>query len=275
MRALTNWIERHGWHYHDCSEDDALWARRGWLSPQEAQSPEISYEVYVWPRWKRVSAQFEVSQRSLRWSASLWAASLYLKLGGVLNPEWTEKILPGEDCGGFTLPHGQVIEPYRSVESAETGFFWMDGTLHWSIWQATNTWKHTDARWHRGSWTPMDTMFGKTEYRKRSLPWHRISFEMDGITYSPLVSRRISAWRRPRARKVDIRRTIEFYFDAEHLPPKFNGKGENAWDCGDDGIFGVGIETDSLKDAIEKYKLMVMRDRKKYGAPSDLAGAWR
>lgn len=47
------------------------------------------------------------------------------------------------------------------------------------------------------------------------------------------------------------------------------GKGENSWDCGDDGLFGIGGDT--LEDAIGNAVKSVLRDRKRYGHASDAA----
>lgn len=46
------------------------------------------------------------------------------------------------------------------------------------------------------------------------------------------------------------------------------GKGENAWDCGMDGVFGVSGGT--VEEAIGFAVKAVLRDRKRYGGPHDL-----
>lgn len=47
------------------------------------------------------------------------------------------------------------------------------------------------------------------------------------------------------------------------------GKGENSWDCGMDGIFGTGGRT--LHDAIGNVSAAAMRDRDRYGGPHNLS----
>jgi hypothetical protein len=44
------------------------------------------------------------------------------------------------------------------------------------------------------------------------------------------------------------------------------GKGENSWDCGDDGLFGIGGDT--VEDAIGRAVASVLRDRRRYGHAS-------
>lgn len=46
------------------------------------------------------------------------------------------------------------------------------------------------------------------------------------------------------------------------------GKGENSWDCGMDGVFGTGGPT--LERAIGNYVAAVMRERERNGGPHDL-----
>ena len=46
------------------------------------------------------------------------------------------------------------------------------------------------------------------------------------------------------------------------------GKGENSWDCGMDGIFGISGPT--LADAIGNYTKAVLRDRDRHGGPHHL-----
>lgn len=46
------------------------------------------------------------------------------------------------------------------------------------------------------------------------------------------------------------------------------GKGENSWDCGMDGVFGTGGAT--LEEGIGNYVKAVLRNREAYGGPHDL-----
>lgn len=46
------------------------------------------------------------------------------------------------------------------------------------------------------------------------------------------------------------------------------GKGENSWDCGMDGLFGIGGS--SVEDAVANAVRSSLRDRTRYGGPHDL-----
>lgn len=54
-------------------------------------------------------------------------------------------------------------------------------------------------------------------------------------------------------------------FESQSCHQSFMGKGENSWDCGEDGLYGCGSEGSSLEDAITKTVSIVLRNRRKYG----------
>lgn len=51
----------------------------------------------------------------------------------------------------------------------------------------------------------------------------------------------------------------------------FAGKGENGWDCGDDGLCGIGGETP--EEAIGRAVASALKSRGRYGCASHLRGA--
>lgn len=48
------------------------------------------------------------------------------------------------------------------------------------------------------------------------------------------------------------------------------GKGENSWDCGMDGTFGISGNFPTVEDAVAGMVRAVLRDRRKNGGPHDL-----
>jgi DNA (cytosine-5)-methyltransferase 1 len=70
-------------------------------------------------------------------------------------------------------------------------------------------------------------------------------------------------WKRPRwFGRTEIRAWLDIPKGIPHA-----GKGENSWDCGDDGLFGIGGA--SIDDAIENARRSVLRSRERYGNASD------
>lgn len=290
LEALINdAIRPHGWWFHDIVEqEDAWWSQRAWLSRTDRGQArhglrELSWELYLLPKHPTPRLEVGVSANSLRLSFSPGIFSLYLKLGGILSALPMEKVLPGhwvepsppEFRPQWEKDAGIFRERWFMAESVTTGIYWFEGTFNWRLWQNEDIWSSKDAWWHRGYWTPMDTLFGPIEFRRRKQPAEVVTFEMDDITYECMMHRETCMWRRPRARKTLKRDSWEISFENGQRPPKFNGKGENAHDCGDNGIFGVGYDVDSIPEAIERYKADVLKNRKRYGTPSDLQGAWR
>jgi len=53
-------------------------------------------------------------------------------------------------------------------------------------------------------------------------------------------------------------------------PPQFSGKGESSWDCGDDGIYGMGSRETSPAKTVGEYIKRVLENRERYGMPSEL-----
>jgi hypothetical protein len=70
------------------------------------------------------------------------------------------------------------------------------------------------------------------------------------------------------------RRFIELSFGpAPFDPPQFAGKGENSWDCDDDGIYGCTYETGNWAEAVRRYVAEVESYRERYGQPSRKAAS--
>jgi len=70
------------------------------------------------------------------------------------------------------------------------------------------------------------------------------------------------------------RKRIAYYWEFDSkAPPMHAGKGENSYDQDDDGIFGAGLGSEALEDAITEYVEKVNRDRKKYGMPDAISEA--
>lgn len=77
------------------------------------------------------------------------------------------------------------------------------------------------------------------------------------------ITRRGRLW--DRIFGVTIRTSVDL--DIEGGIP-VEGKGENSWDCGMDGIFGVSGNT--VEDAIANAVRACLRDRQRYGGPHNL-----
>lgn len=113
-----------------------------------------------------------------------------------------------------------------------------------------------------------DWLFGRTVYADRVIKGPvECSVSLDGREYPARWTLHESTWKRPRLPFVS-RRVISSTLKLEY-PPAFSGKGESAWDCGDDGIFSRSGKETTMAGAIGAYVTAVLERRQRYGKPAD------
>lgn len=136
-----------------------------------------------------------------------------------------------------------------------------------------------DGLWHHGQPWWRSWSFGKRQVMGRFNC--DLAVEETGECRIPLPEgvypatweRKVRTWRyrRPlgswRDRIVGLRTRVDYSIDIPGGIP-IEGKGENSWDCGMDGLFGTGGR--SLEEAIGHCVEHVLRGRARYGGPHDL-----
>ena len=108
-------------------------------------------------------------------------------------------------------------------------------------------------------------IFGREHRKKTIIETKPIVVELDGRRYEGTWS--LERWettrgRWPRPYAVRIASHI-----AMPSPPRFAGKGESSWDCGDDAIYGMGSNETSPAKAVGDYVKRVLEYRERYGMP--------
>lgn len=112
-----------------------------------------------------------------------------------------------------------------------------------------------------------DYLLGHKAYTKAELQREPVAIPLDGREYEGVWTLTRETWKRPRW-PVNSHERVGSWIDVEH-PPAFAGKGENSWDCDDDGIFGCGSEATTPAPAVGDYIKAVLRDRERYGVASN------
>lgn len=112
-----------------------------------------------------------------------------------------------------------------------------------------------------------DYLFGRMKYAVQAIEEKQVEVPLDGRTYQATWRLTTATWQRPRAFWVSRRRTSS-ELDVPY-PPAFAGKGENSYDCDDDGIFSLTSNSTTPAGAIGDYVKAVLRDRERYGPASD------
>lgn len=156
----------------------------------------------------------------------------------------------------------------RCFEDRELSVSWHDGSLWLKLWCDDEY--HSRRPWHRntvclhvvqwftgrprcetveGEYVPCVVPMPEGAYRARAKP------ETRTWTYRFGVKRVRESW------WLDVE-------DRGGIP--FQGKGENSWDCGDDGLCGIGGDT--LEKAIGNAVASALKSRRRYGHTSETRG---
>ena len=175
------------------------------------------------------------------------------------------------------------------VDGRRYGFYFFEWNCSWSFHAKINESSSKDPWWMRGYWSIPSLIFGRIETMKDEA-WPKgkdVKFSLGGkefvvdevkwIIYHNFRRRVPFALYRKRWVSVDMRLS---------KPPMYSGKGENSWDCGDDGSYGLHcswpyelptyktVERD-LELAVELYVEHVMDDVRRYGGSSSERGVSR
>lgn len=168
------------------------------------------------------------------------------------------------------LPDGCYLMQRRTEISVHHWALW------WQLWMPEHMGKSSDPRWRRGVFHLLDAVFGPTKFEtKKVVDAEAVLVPMPEKNYrgSVTIERRTST--RPRwPFRFNLSLGEEILFcedlgytlkmeDGEEIP--FPGKGENAWDCGDDALFSQSGPGGTVEAAIAGAVKSVMRSRRRHG----------
>lgn len=156
-------------------------------------------------------------------------------------------------------------------DDREIGVYFFGGSVWWNFWVGTiASWSQSFPwckKWRQGNFR-FANLLGKEAYScatlKEGIP---VEIAMPEGVYHGTAKIERSRWKRPFwLERVQISTYIEV---PRGIP--FSGKGENSWDCGDDGLWGAGCAGEDVAAAVESFRARVLKNRKRYGQPSDEA----
>ena len=116
--------------------------------------------------------------------------------------------------------------------------------------------------WSISLYNTADKILGPVRYAKDVLETWPVAIPMDGTTYPATVQLTRQTWQRSR---LPWKRTRYSTRIEVPKPPMFAGKGENGWDCDDDGIFGCGSEELTAAGCVADYVKRVLQERARRG----------
>lgn len=260
--ATQNLNERHrpGSGPHDGEVAGPIWRYgRCWLTHYAAPEAEAS--------GPRLHVAWQIPSRHVGWQVTVHntdeddlsvhvgcgLVALWAGIGGVFPARWRYR----------TDKSGQ----YR--EAHQTGLHVFSGAVWWDIWHTSGSWSTRTPRWQTGSWHPLDTLLGRTRYSTVPLGTYRAAIPLpEGSVPATFVFER-ATWRRPRWPRWPLLRT-RAYVDVEpDRPLPVPGKGDSAWDCGDDALYRMSFPAQSVEEAIGHVVQEVLRERLRHGGSFD------
>lgn len=199
-----------------------------------------------------------VFRREFRVGASVQRGGHHA-IAGHIHLAWFSLYLHGE---GFALRWWPVhdYDGHEYALSFRSGDGWV---LSWAWNGDPMSWSNRDPWWKNGQRSLKDVFFGRIKFREGEPETHRIAVVMPEATYTGTCVMRDDSWKRPLWFRQTIRRAHVDMDEGQHVP--FPGKGENSWDCGEDGIYGMTCEAATPNDAIAAIRESAEKSRQRYG----------
>lgn len=146
---------------------------------------------------------------------------------------------------------------------------WHNGGL-WvrTPWERQMEWRSSDPWWKKTIKLPViDWLLGRDRCTTTKGTPFEVFIPMPEGSYRAMATPETRVWRR--RWYVPQKRRDSVWLDIPGGIP-CSGKGENSWDCGDDGLWGCGGDT--LELAIGHAVASSLRDRRRYGHDSKGTG---
>ena len=160
------------------------------------------------------------------------------------------------------------VRKYKEDCEKAIGLSIFDWGIWWEVWAPIMSWSRETPRWRHGSWHPLDTLLGRVKHREiRTIEDKTLDVPMPEGNYPAHIMIKDEGWKRPRWFETVIRRA---HIDML-VPIPFSGKGENSWDCGVDGTYGLCTTAKDIPEAVGKLIADALKTRTK----RDGYGNWK
>lgn len=184
-------------------------------------------------------------------------SALGVSLGFILGAVWLRWEFPYRWAKRLRFPSGE----------RENGFQWGHGELRLLVWHDP---MGPMGRMHRNSrpvvwsneWVTGRDCFSKVLIAEGIPGMVKVGW-WDGDEYPVTCKLEQMEWRN----RFRTKRRLSWWMEADRTAPPVPGKGENAWDIEDDGIYATGADAltcGGLEGALAKYAESVERDRLRY-----------
>lgn len=142
--------------------------------------------------------------------------------------------------------------------------------IRWDCWAKDGSWSKGQPWWMSPHWEWERLFFGKTESNRELVDLGTTLIPMPEANYPATfeVARYEQSYSKPLGRLRDRVLGKRVHFNTTIEPGKavlVPGKGENSWDCGDDAIYSLSTDGQSVESAVAKVVESAFLDRRRHG----------
>lgn len=137
-----------------------------------------------------------------------------------------------------------------------------NGSLWWTLWMNRDEWRSSDPKWRRGHFDPRDFFLGKSEVTKRHDRTDKVEIPLPEGVRPATIEWTVYTAKRTRWPWARSWRSATV---TPEKPVGVPGKGENAYDCGDDAIYSQSTDARDNEHAIARFVESALRTRRRYG----------
>ena len=156
-----------------------------------------------------------------------------------------------------------VGETVRGSGSRQVRVSFHEAVLYWNVWTHPGEWHSSTPRWRDGSLDFADVLLGRRVVEERELERaEKVEIPMPEGIYLATVRLEHVETKRPRWFGSSFRCAR---VDPE-TPIPVPGKGENAWDCGEDALYSSSVpDVRTVPEAVGRVVASVLRSRERHG----------
>lgn len=165
------------------------------------------------------------------------------------------------DCGWTRTLREFLLKD--SWEPRAIGLRIFDWAIWLECWAPTGSWSSREPWWMRFTWHPLDTFFGRMKHSEREISRTDAVISMPEKAYPCTVVMKAETWKRPRLPWASAKVTRAHMECEEGVPVP--GKGTTSYNCGDDAIYSMCCQAESVEQGIARYAEDAQKTRLRYG----------
>lgn len=161
----------------------------------------------------------------------------------------------------FAIYVTKHLRYFKPRKHRQFGFSFHDGAFWLTIWGDPTAWDSKSPWWMHTRWFDVKRfLLGKALFGIRTLvDEYESIIPLPEGAYRCTIKKELHIWSRPR---WFIKKEVFWTVNLSNGIP-YEGKGENAWDCGEDGLHSISISCETAEQAIGKVVAEVLSTRQR------------